>query len=61
MVEGKLINTHILRVNKVLEKQKMKPIKTSNVVMEINIKITILTQFCNKVECFEKITSGNVV
>lgn len=53
MVQVKLINRHILRVNKVLEKQKMKPIKTSKVIMEINIKVTILTQFYNKVECFD--------
>ena len=58
----KLINTYILRVNKVLEKQKTKPIKTSKVIMEINIKVTILTQFYNKGEYMKNsMISGNVV
>lgn len=54
MAQAKLINTHILRVNKVLETQKMKPMKTSKVIMEIDIKVTILRQFYIKVESFEK-------
>lgn len=53
MVQGKLINIHIFRVNKVLEKHKMKPMKTSKAIVEINIKATILTQFYIKIESFE--------
>lgn len=41
-------------MNKMLEKQKMKPIKTSKVIMKTNIKVTIVTQFYIKVESFEK-------
>lgn len=48
------LKTYILRVNKVQEKQNMKPMKTSKVMMEINIKVTILTQFYIKAKSFEK-------
>lgn len=56
-------NTYIFRMNKILEKQKMKPIKTSKVIMKTNIKVTIVTQFYIKVESFEKksIINGNVL